>query len=209
MQGGDIRRRHRARSLPSGWDGPRIDSTHCTNRPCVQLSSTLAFVPNPGTRRLRVARCLQIAIFVQPARNAREYASLHASIASAMGVGSAWCSVNANNVMRLCILEKAVGRRPVILDGREEAANLAANMILSTSAGVDTSVEDTMKCLLLGFDPLGKDDPFGNYVLFTIWAEKKHFDARMGGVQGGARRHVPLCIRVDHGQIGHGPEGSV
>ena len=93
----------------------------------------------------------------------------------------AWCSVEANNAMRLCISEKAVGRRPVVIDGREEAANLAANMIPSTSSGVDTSVEDTTKCLSSGFDPLGEEDPFGNYVSFTIWAEKKHFDTWMGG----------------------------
>ena len=93
----------------------------------------------------------------------------------------AWCSVDADNAMRLYILEKVMGRRPVVVDRREEAADLAANMIPSTSAGVDTSVEDTTKCLLSGFDPLGKDDPFGNYISFTIWAEKKYFDAWMGG----------------------------
>jgi heme-degrading monooxygenase HmoA len=32
-----------------------------------------------------------------------------------------------------------------------------------------------------GIDPLGEDDPFGNYVSFTIWAEKKHFNAWRGG----------------------------
>jgi hypothetical protein len=45
----------------------------------------------------------------------------------------------------LYISEKNVGRRPVIVNGREEAANLAANMIPSASAGVDTSVEDMTK----------------------------------------------------------------
>ncbi len=112
------------------------------------VSSALAFMPNPGTRRLQVAQCLQIAIFVLPAQNSWEYASLHASIASATRVGSAWCSVNVNDVMHLCIPEKAVGRRPGVVNGQEEAANLAANMILSTLVGVDKSVKDTMKCLL-------------------------------------------------------------
>ena len=48
-------------------------------------------------------RCLQLAIFARPARDAREYALLHASIALAMGVGLAWCSVDANNVIRLLV----------------------------------------------------------------------------------------------------------
>ena len=28
-----------------------------------------------------------------------------------------------------------------------------------------------------GIDPLANEDPFGNYVSFTIWQEKKHFNA--------------------------------
>ena len=74
-----------------------------TDPPRVQLSSSSAFMPNPGTRRLRVARCLQLAIFAQPARDTREYASLHASITSATGVGSAWCSVDADDTIRLSV----------------------------------------------------------------------------------------------------------
>ena len=78
-------------------------------------------------------------------QNAQEYALLHASIASATGVGLGRCTVDADDAMHLYILEKAVGRRPVIVDGWEEATNLAANMIPLTSAGVDTNVEDTAK----------------------------------------------------------------
>ena len=32
-----------------------------------------------------------------------------------------------------------------------------------------------------GKDPLASTDPFGNYVSFTIWDEKKHFNAWRGG----------------------------
>ncbi|KAL9190055.1 hypothetical protein ACHAXT_007266 [Thalassiosira profunda] len=32
-----------------------------------------------------------------------------------------------------------------------------------------------------GVDPLASNDPFGNYVSFTIWAEKKHFNAWRAG----------------------------
>lgn len=32
-----------------------------------------------------------------------------------------------------------------------------------------------------GNDPLGNSDPFGNYVSFTIWQEKKHFNAWRAG----------------------------
>lgn len=32
-----------------------------------------------------------------------------------------------------------------------------------------------------GIDPLGDSDPFGNYVSFTIWSEKKHFNAWRSG----------------------------
>jgi hypothetical protein len=32
-----------------------------------------------------------------------------------------------------------------------------------------------------GIDPLASTDPFGNYVSFTIWEEKKHFNAWRGG----------------------------
>ena len=32
-----------------------------------------------------------------------------------------------------------------------------------------------------GIDPLASTDPFGNYVSFTIWDEKKHFNAWRGG----------------------------
>lgn len=32
-----------------------------------------------------------------------------------------------------------------------------------------------------GVDPLASSDPFGNYVSFTIWAEKKHFNAWRAG----------------------------
>jgi hypothetical protein len=32
-----------------------------------------------------------------------------------------------------------------------------------------------------GIDPLASTDPFGNYVSFTIWQEKKHFNAWRGG----------------------------
>ena len=62
-----------------------------------------AFVPNSGTRRLRVARCLQLAIFARPAHNAREYASLHASITLVTGVGLTWCSVDTDNAIRLLV----------------------------------------------------------------------------------------------------------
>ena len=36
----------------------------------------------------------------------------------------------------------------------------------------------------------------------------QRMDGRQG-VQGSARWHVPLCVRVDHGRIGHGPEESI
>ena len=60
-------------------------------------------MPNPGTRRLRVARCLQLAIFARPTHDTWEYTLLHASIASATRVGSAWCSVDANNAICLSV----------------------------------------------------------------------------------------------------------
>lgn len=34
---------------------------------------------------------------------------------------------------------------------------------------------------MLGIDPLATTDEFGNYVSFTIWQEKKHFNAWRGG----------------------------
>ena len=38
-----------------------------------------------------------------------------------------------------------------------------------------------LKFLTQGFDPLANADPFGNYVSFTIWADKKHFNAWRSG----------------------------
>ena len=71
--------------------------------------------------------------------------------------------------------------RRVVVDDVANTGKLYPTTNVSIFGSISPCCVDDSYSLFQGVDPMGDTDPFGNYVSFTIWSEKKHFNAWRGG----------------------------